>query len=222
MPNAIFDINHDTTFQIVAAIIGGYRYARTAETQTEDGRVQGLFAAVNFNYLRGFNFDQIQMDVQFETNSAGIIPNTATRSTPLALDFLKSTEGNGLAIDAGVIYAVERWELGLGVNGIANRITWTGVERRRYIEENLSGGDNPSSSDPVPFADVTVELPINISSNVGYHANSWSAMADWMLAASMATTSRAGSSISSAKQRSAAAAATRATDGTPLPESGST
>lgn len=65
------------------------------------------------------------------------------------------------------------------MNGIANQITWTGVERQQYIERNLSGGDAPTTSDPVPFADVKIELPINVSTNVTYHANSWSAIAEY-------------------------------------------
>lgn len=106
VPNAIFDINHETEFQLAAAITGGYRYSRPEGQADDDGRVRGLFIAANFNYLRGFLFDSVQMDLQFETNAAGLIPNEAKNSTPLALDFLTATRGTGLSIDAGMIYQV--------------------------------------------------------------------------------------------------------------------
>jgi hypothetical protein len=178
VPNAIFDVNHQTTFQLAAAITGGYRLARPMSS-LEDGRPQGFFAALNFNYLRGVHYDDLQMDIQFETNASGIIPDTATRSTPLALDYMSSTKGRGLAVDAGFIYMINRWDFGVGVNGIANRITWTGVELDRYREDNLSGGDEGETTEDIPVPDVTVELPLNLSANVGYHAGRWSTLAEY-------------------------------------------
>jgi hypothetical protein len=182
-PRAIFDVNHETTGQVAAAIVLGYRVSRPTDESAEDGaRARGLFFAANVNYLLGFRFDRADLNILFETNAAGLVVTDAeSTTTPLRLDHLTSKKGRGVSIDTGVIYAMGRWDFGVGVNGIANRIKWTDVELRQTIDDSLSesGEDDDGESDPVPAPDVTVELPINVSGNVTYHADGWTATAEY-------------------------------------------
>lgn len=183
VPRKVFNVNHETEFQAATAIIGGYRFSRTDQASTAPGeRVQGLFVAANFNYLVGLDFAQVDMDIQFETNAAGlIVTDNEKTTTPLKLDLLTSRKGRGASVDAGVIYAIDRWDFGAGVNGIGNRIKWTDVERRTSVEDSLMNGNNSDNDefDPVPAPDLTLELPINYSGNVGYHADKWVAAAEY-------------------------------------------
>ena len=181
VPNAVFNISHETTTQLAGAITAGYRFARPAGRPAgERGRVEGVFIAADVNYLVGFHFDNVAADINFETNAVGLIATEAQQTTfPLAVDYLSSSSGRGVSIDVGGIYMVDRWDFGVGVNGIANQITWTGVERRLYVEETLSGGPDADITDAVPAEDIRFELPINVSGNVAYHADAWSAIAEY-------------------------------------------
>ena len=83
-----------------------------------------------------------------------------------------------MAIDAGVAVVTGPWEAGFGATGLANRITWTGVQRTTYtLGDLLTGGDIIEGPD-VPVADTRVELPVDYRGNVAYHAMRWSAVAD--------------------------------------------
>ena len=45
-----------------------------------------------------------------------------------------------MALDVGVACAVNRWDFGFGVGGIANRITWTQIERHHVSLLSFFGG----------------------------------------------------------------------------------
>jgi hypothetical protein len=181
-PSTIFGVSHETTSQASAAITFGYRVSRPTDAPAVDDRLQGVFFATNVNYLVGLHFDRVNTDIAFETNAAGLIAtDEESTTTPLTLNYLSSNEGRGISIDTGVIYVAGRWDVGVGVNGIANRTKWTGVELRQSIDESLSesGDEDDDGFDPVPAPDVTVEIPINVSANVAYHADAWSATAEY-------------------------------------------
>jgi hypothetical protein len=179
-PNSVFGVTHDTTFQAAAAITGGYRFVQKSGGSDDDPPA-GLFLAVNASYLRGVHFDQITTDITFETNAQGLVANEAeSTTTPLALRYFQSTSGTGFAVDAGALYFKDRWEFGVGVNGIGNYINWTGVEVREAIDHSfVDDSDDDSDSDPVPAPDVRIELPVNVSTNAAYHADKWSALAEY-------------------------------------------
>jgi hypothetical protein len=85
-----------------------------------------------------------------------------------------------MAIDVGVGAVINRWELGFGANGIANRIDWTDAERITYFHANLLTGDGDLiESAAVPVGEVRVELPIDYRANVGYNLDRWSAIAEF-------------------------------------------
>ena len=59
---------------------------------------------------------------------------------PFSLDWHTSSRGRGMAVDAGVAFAVNRWDFGFGVGGIANRITWRQIERHVVSIPRFFGG----------------------------------------------------------------------------------
>ena len=73
---------------------------------------------------------------------------------------------------------MSRWDLGFGINGIANRIDWTNVEQTTYSMGNPFLGDSTFiETVAVPIGEASVELPVNYRGNVAYNADAWSAVA---------------------------------------------
>jgi hypothetical protein len=90
-----------------------------------------------------------------------------------------STDGRGFALDVGVAAVVNHWEVGLGVNGIANRIDWTGAERTNYVLNSLLNGGDFVDLPSVPISDVRVELPVDTRANATYNADLWTATTEY-------------------------------------------
>ena len=89
--------------------------------------------------------------------------------------------GTGFAIDAGIAAVINGFEVGFGVNGIANRINWKEVEQRTYLLGNLFlGQDDFIEGGPFPANDLRVELPKDYHVNGGYHADRWSVMSEYV------------------------------------------
>lgn len=180
LPNTSMQVNHFTAFQAAAAITGGYRYFKPASAPTGSAeRPGGLYLAANFNYLLGLHYDTVDLDIRFNTDAVGLVRTDGGADDPLALEFVQSKSGRGMAVDVGAIYTIHRWDVGVGVNGIGNRIKWTNVEKRSYVKQSLDGVDAPETTDAVPAPDVTVELPINTSVNVAYRGDDWLGAAEY-------------------------------------------
>ena len=79
----------------------------------------------------------------------------------------------------GVAAIVDRWEMGFGVNGIANRINWTSVERTNYVLDSLFAGGEFIDLPTVPVADERVELPVDVRANGAYNADAWTAIMEY-------------------------------------------
>jgi hypothetical protein len=90
-----------------------------------------------------------------------------------------SSSGSGFAVDVGAAAVINSWELGLGVNGIGNRIDWSDVERTPYALNSLFTGGEFVDFPTTPVADARVELPVEVRGNVAYHAESWTAIAEF-------------------------------------------
>ena len=90
-----------------------------------------------------------------------------------------ASSGSGFAIDLGVGVVVDKWAFGVGANGVANRIDWTGVTQQTFRLGNLqSGNSNFIESLVTPVPDVRVELPVDYRGNVSYDTGNWSATAE--------------------------------------------
>ena len=177
LPNTSLNAFNTTQGQVALAIAGGYR-GRFA-WPTGSGR-DGLYVAANYNYLHGLRYEDIDFRLRMDTDAAGLLTVNPFLPPPLFVTRTNAESGKGMAIDVGVGAVVNNWQVGFGVNGIANRIEWTDAVRTTYFHANLLTGDGDLTEGvPVAVGDVRVELPIDYRANVGYDVERWAAMAEF-------------------------------------------
>lgn len=177
LPNAQIRLSNADRGQMALAITGGYRGRFALPNGTSDR--DGIYLAANYNYLRGFRYEDVNLALRLDTDRTGLLTVNPLLPSPLEVSRDNATSGNGRAVDVGVGAVVDRWEVGFGVNGIANAIDWTGVERTTYTLGNpFLGNATFPESGPFPRSDVRVELPVNYRGNIGYNAEAWSAIAE--------------------------------------------
>jgi len=184
---ASFPITDDTLGQVALAVTGGYR-ARYGVGGLRGTERDGIYVAVNYNYLHGFRYENEHMGVRLDTDPFGQVFVNPLLPSPVVVTRQYATRGNGFAIDAGVGAVVDHWEVGVGARGLANRMDWTGVQQTTYslgdptrpLVLNLLFNGNASfvGVGPLPIADAHVELPVEYSGNVAYHTPMWTALAD--------------------------------------------
>ena len=128
--NAQFPIVDSNEGQLALAVTGGYRgrFGWPAGIGSGSDR-EGLYVAVNYNYLHGFRYENIDMTIRLDTDNAGLI-TLAPSTTPLVINKREATSGTGFAVDMGVGAVIDRWEVGFGAKGLANRIDWKASRRR--------------------------------------------------------------------------------------------
>jgi len=162
--NAVMPIANNDQGQAALAVTGGYR-----------GRFNRYYVAANFNYLRGFLYENDALTVNLATDATGLLGPASN----IAIVHQDASSGTGFAIDLGVGAVVDRWTVGVGVNGIANRIDWTGVQQRTLRLGNLQSTNNTFvESATIPVPDARVELPVDYRGSVTYRADDWSVSAD--------------------------------------------
>ena len=174
--NTNYPLSTDIDGQIAMAITGGYR-GRFAVAGSSDR--DGIYVAANYNYLHGFRYEKADADLRLDTDAAGLLTINPLLPTPLLVRRTSAESGHGFAIDAGVAAVINGFEVGFGVNGIANRIDWEEVERTDYLLGNLFNGGDFIESGPFPANDERVELPKDYHVNAGYHAEMWSVMSEY-------------------------------------------
>lgn len=177
LPNAQMHLATASRGQMALAITGGYRgrYALPSSSSDRDG----VYVAANYNYLRGFRYEDVNLALRLDTDAAGLLTTNRSLASPLVVTRDNATTGAGRAIDVGVGVVINRWETGFGVNGIANRINWTNVERTSYSLANpFLGNSDFAESLARPMGDVEVTLPVDYRGNVGYRAEKWSAVGE--------------------------------------------
>jgi hypothetical protein len=175
VPDAQLLLTGDALGQLAVAITGGYR-GRFALPGLSGDR-DGLYVGANYNYLHGLRHFGVDLDAGIETMSSGLV--NPFQSDPIALDYRTSSSGRGYAIDLGVGAVINRWEVGFGVAGLANRIEWTDFERTRYRLPNLFTGET-FIEETLPLDDVVeeVRLPVIYTGNAAYHHDRWSVIGD--------------------------------------------
>jgi hypothetical protein len=92
---------------------------------------------------------------------------------------MTADQGRGFAMDLGVSAVRDRWQVGVGVNGIANRITWHGVEQTNYVLDSLFAGGDFVDLPTVPVGDVRLELPVDVRANGAYNTDKASAVGEY-------------------------------------------
>ena len=177
VPNAQMRLGSATRGQMAMAITGGYRGRFTLPAGSSDR--DGLYVAANYNYLHGFRYEDVNLALRLDTDRAGLLTVNPFLPSPLLVTRDNATQGTGRALDFGVGVVVNRWETGFGVNGVANRINWTSVQRTTYSLGNPFLGDsNFIESVPRLLGDASVTLPVDYRGNVGYRADKWSAVTE--------------------------------------------
>jgi hypothetical protein len=137
------------------------------------GDRDGLYLAGNYRYLHGFKYLEPDLTVRFDTDSQGLVTVTPT-TTPITIDNLEADSGTGRAIDLGMQIVRDRWEAGVGVNGIGNQIDWDDLTLKRFtLNSLLTGGDFVEQTIANPPGPVTVKLPVVTSGNVGYDGDGY-------------------------------------------------
>jgi len=177
LSNASLKISDQAAGQGAAAITVGYRrrMALPGSSSPKGGR-NGLYLAGNYHYLRGFRYDSADLLVRFDTDANGLVTLNPT-TTPVTGNHYYSTKGNGFALDLGVGAVVNRWEFGVGANGIANRINWDDPRLETFTLQSLfNGGDFVRQSVPSNISTARVELPVDTNGNVAYNGDSWGAL----------------------------------------------
>jgi hypothetical protein len=134
MPNTTFLIGDDTTGQAALSITGGYRAKFPLpggwQQSSGGGKRDGVYIAANYHYLHGLHYDTADLQMQFDTDSQGMV-TLAPTTTPIVVDRTTSHSGRGFALDLATTIAVGHWEFGMGVDGIGNRIDWSDLGSRR-------------------------------------------------------------------------------------------
>jgi hypothetical protein len=180
VPNTSFFLSNDTVGQFALAITGGYR-ARIAWPGDAAGRseLEGLYIGANYHYLHGFSYENFEPDARLDTDANGLLTINPQQGLPVTIIRTNSNSGRGFAIDVGAAAVVDRWELGVGVNGIGNRIDWTEVEQTLYFLDSLFSGGEFVDFPTAPVSDVRVELPVDFRTNGSYNAGPWTAIAEY-------------------------------------------
>jgi hypothetical protein len=170
-PNSTLIMQDNSAIQLAMSIVFGYR-ARLEVPGWEERR-DGVYLAANYRYLRGFKYLQPDVTVRFDTDSQGLLTINPT-TTPIEIADLEGDKGTGRAVDVGVQIVRDRWEGGVGVNGIGNQIDWTELTLKRFTQTSLvSGGEFIEETIANPSGTVTVKLPVETSGNVGYEGDGY-------------------------------------------------
>jgi hypothetical protein len=165
-PNSTLFLRNNSEVQLALSIVGGYR-ARFA-LPGADGERDGAYVAVNYRHLRGFEYLKPDTEVRLDMDSQALL-TARPGSAPIEIVTLEGKGGTGRAVDVGVQVVRGRWEAGVGVNGIGNRIDWNDLTVKRFTAQSLlTGGDFDEEDTPAPFDTWRVELPVVTTGNVGY------------------------------------------------------
>jgi hypothetical protein len=170
-PNSSLIVTDASQIQMAMSIVVGYRTRLVVPAWS--GRRDGVYLAANYRYLRGFKYLQPDTTVRFDTDSQGLITVNPT-TTPIVINDLEADKGTGRAVDIGVQIVRDRWEGGVGVNGIGNKIDWTDVTLKRFTQNSLTaGGDFVEQTIANPPGTLTVELPVVTTGNIGYDGDGY-------------------------------------------------
>ena len=186
VPNTSFHMSNDTLSQFALAITGGYRGRFAVPGRLGGGGTgglygvpEGLYIGANFHYLRGFRYEHFEPSARLDTNAQGLLFVDPAQGVPVSIVRSTSSTGRGLAIDTGVAAVIDKWEFGFGVNGIANYMEWTDVERTSYVLDSLFNEGEFEDLPSVPVEDARVELPVDVKAHGAYNAGPWMAIGEF-------------------------------------------
>ena len=179
-------IEHDSYAQLAVALTGGYRGRWPVAGRPTTGR-DGIYVAMNTHYLHGFALENVGASYRLEADSARVFDSADQDPVSVGLiERLTSRRGHGFAVDAGVAFAIGRWDFGVGATGLMNRIIWTNVRRGALsvFNENLYDGFGEGAATTLlkPAEAVgsrRVVLPSSYTADVSYHRRTWTALTNY-------------------------------------------
>lgn len=180
-PNESIPITDRSTGQLALAVTGGYR-ARFAlpgaQSDSSAGR-NGIYIGVNYHYLRGFRYEDADLDIRFVTDAEGMV-TLNPEEAPVVVTYNNARYGSGFALDFGIGAVVDRWEFGFGANGVGNRINWEDFSLKEWRLENWSeeGSDFIEHALEPEVGKLRVELPVEYIGNAAYHLQRWTFAAE--------------------------------------------
>ena len=176
--NATMPMTSRSQGQLALAITGGYRGRMAWPPGIGSGTDrEGLYVAADYNYLRGFEYQDIDMVVKIETDRNGLVTVLPT-SSPIVIDQRHATKGTGYSIDLGIGAVIDHMEFGFGARGIGNRINWSDFEGKRYTLGNLlTGNSNFVETTIAAPGEVRIELPIDYRGDVALVNDEWTTAA---------------------------------------------
>jgi len=173
-------IDGGETDQLALEITGSYRARFPFFGHDGPGaRRNGMYVMANYHHLQGFRLDEFNAKLQLDTDEAGLLVQHPPE-TPFTLEWQKSSKGIGLALDFGTSFVINRWDFGVGVSGVANRIKWRDVRRRELALVSLFNGTEfvytrlPRNNDT-----IEISLPFTYTGDLSYHRDAWSAFTEY-------------------------------------------
>ena len=175
VPSASLGMRGGETDALAVDITGAYRarFPLFAGDGANASR-NGMYVAANYHHLQGVRYDKIDAGLQLDTDPGGlIVPNPP--ETPFLLEWNTSSRGVGLSMDFGVTFVVNRWDFGVGVTGVANRINWRDITRHEVSLVSLFNG-NEFVHVKLPRNNITArtDLPVTYTGDLAYHREKWS------------------------------------------------
>ena len=129
------------------------RALRVAGWWGSGSELDGLYIGANYHYLHGFGYENFEPDARLDTNAQGLLTVNPSLGLPVTIARTLLEEEGASPSTLGVAAVIDRWEFGFGVNGIANRMDWTDVERTNYALDSLFFGGEFVDLPTVPVAD---------------------------------------------------------------------
>jgi len=175
LPNSTITLGDTSNVQAAAAATVGYRARFRVPGQfISSSKRDGVYVAVNYDYLRGFRYEGVNLGVTFNTDSTGLLTVQPT-TVPIVINRTTSSHGQGDAVDVGTYMITGRWHFRASANGIGNHINWSGLRAESYtLGSLLQSLSFVKTSLPAPNGDLRVKLPVRYAGGGGFDANRWS------------------------------------------------
>lgn len=177
-PNAQFRLGVDSGGQAALALTGGYRGRFGSRGGDPATSRDGVYVALDYNYLHGFRYEDTDTALRLDTDSQGLLTINPFAPSALVVGRDHASSGRGFAIDVGAGVVVDRVEVGFGVKGLVNRIDWNDVERTTSALGNLFLGGAFLESPPQPVGDRRVALRRDYRGYAAYRFGSGVAVGD--------------------------------------------
>jgi hypothetical protein len=172
-PNSTYTIGDMTRGQAAIAITGGYRGRFSVRGLENAAKGEGIYVSANYNYLHGIRYEDADLTLRLDTDSSGLLVATPS-SVPITVDRKASGKGHGFSIDVATGVVKGPWNIAVGVDGLGNRINWSGMTGKRYTLQNLFNGMDFTTTD-VTLAETTYRssVPVRFHGNAEYTKARW-------------------------------------------------